>query len=143
MALIDRSALLPYSPAQVYELVNDIECYPQFMDGCVGAEILRREPDLIEARLDLARGGLSQSFTTINRLVPNEAIFLRLREGPFEQFEGAWHFQALGDAACKVSLKLQFTFSNSVLGAAAARLFDGVTNSLVDAVVRRARQVYG
>ena len=95
MTLINRSALLPFAAGQLFELVNDIESYPQYMDGCVGAEVLRREADMIEARLDLARGGIRQSFCTRNTVVVSEQITLELLEGPFEYFGGRWDFRAL------------------------------------------------
>ncbi len=113
------------------------------MDGCVGAQILRREGDLIEARLDLAKGGISQSFSTRNYLVGTEAIVLELLEGPFEFFEGRWGFQELGEAACKISLELEFKVNSKLLGVAAAKLFELVTNNLVDALGRRAQLVHG
>lgn len=143
MTEIDRSALLPYTARQLFALVDDIEAYPQYMDGCVGAQELRRTASEVEARLDLARGGLRQSFSTRNRLYAYETIELELIEGPFERFSGRWRFQALGDMACKVSLQMEFSVNNALLGLAVGRLFDGVTDKLVDAVTRRARQVYG
>ncbi len=142
MTAIHRSALLPYSSAQLYELVNDVEAYPQFMDGCVGAEVLHADETRMEARLDLARGGISQSFTTINMLTPNERIHLTLAEGPFDSFDGVWQFTALTPQACKVALDLEFQMRGSLLGAAAARLFDSVTGNLVAAIVRRAGEIY-
>jgi len=143
MTSIHRSALLPYSQRQLYDLVNDVEAYPSYMDGCVGAEVLEASDSRMLARLDLARGGISQSFTTFNVLSPCESIHLTLREGPFETFDGIWRFSALSPDACKVSLDLEFAVRGSLLGAAAARLFDGVTGNLVAAVVRRAGQIYG
>ena len=142
MAAIHRSALLPYSDQQLYALVNDVEAYPQFMDGCVGARVLHTDATHMEARLELARGGISQSFTTRNELTPYESIRLTLKEGPFERFAGHWRFQHLAEEACKISLDLEFTLRGSLLGAAAAKLLDGVTGNLVDAVVRRAHEVY-
>lgn len=143
MTVINRSALLPYNAQQLFDLVNDVEAYPGYMDGCVGASILKREGDLLEARLDLARGGIRQSFTTRNRLVGAREITLELIDGPFEHFAGCWNFSALGESACKLSLNLEFRVYGTLLGAAASRLFDSVTNNLVDAVGRRARQLYG
>ncbi|TGD74148.1 type II toxin-antitoxin system RatA family toxin [Mangrovimicrobium sediminis] len=143
MTSIHRSALLPYRARQLFDLVNDIEAYPAYMDGCVGAQILRREADLVEARLDLAKGVVSQSFATRNRLVDERHISLELVEGPFDHFRGSWEFLPLGEAACKVSLELEFRVRSSLLGAAAARLFDSVSDNLVSAVERRARQLYG
>lgn len=143
MTVIQRSALLPYTADQVFQLVDDIEAYPQYMDGCVGAQVLSRDNGRVDARLDLARAGITQSFATRNLLQPPHTIELELLEGPFDSFSGRWHFRALGDAACKVSLDLEFTLGSSVLGAVAAKLFNSVTSHLVDSISDRARQLYG
>lgn len=143
MTSIHRSALLPYSDAQLYALVNDVEAYPLYMDGCVGARVIHADAHRMEARLDLARGGIAQSFTTLNELTPCERIRLTLKEGPFDHFDGAWRFHALAPNACKVTLDLEFRVRGSLLGAAAAHLLDRVTTNLVDAVVRRAGDIYG
>ena len=143
MTKINRSALLPYRSEVIFDLVNDIESYPEYMDGCVGAEILLRRETLMEARLDLAKGGIAQSFSTRNRLLGKEAITLELLDGPFEYFEGQWGFQSLGATACKINLHLEFNINSAVLGVAAAKLFELVTNNLVDALGKRAGQVYG
>ena len=123
-------------------LVNDIESYPSYMDGCVGAQILKREGPIIDARLELSRGGIEQSFATRNHAHEFHTIELELLEGPFDSLSGAWKFQGLGDMACKISLDLEFSLKNSVLGLAAGKLFDSVTHNLVDAVSRRANQLY-
>ena len=143
MTTINRSALLPHTAPEIFELVSDIEAYPQFMDGCTGAQILQREAGRVEARLDLSKGGISQSFTTRNTLVGSEAITLELVEGPFEFFEGRWGFLALGDSACKVTLHIEFDIKSTVLGAAAGKLFERVSNKLVDSVGQRAKFIYG
>lgn len=143
MTTIQRSALLPYPAQRMFSLVNDIEAYPGYMDGCVGAQILYRDEQVIEARLVLSRGGISQSFATRNRCRDNSHIELELLEGPFDSFAGNWQFLALGKMACKVSLNLEFKLNNSMLGAAAAKLFDSVTRNLMDALSRRARELYG
>ena len=143
MTIINRSALLPYNAHQLYTLVNDVESYPRYLDGCVGAQVLHLGDDMMEARLDLARGGIKQSFSTRNRMISAREITLELIDGPFEYFSGRWDFRALGDSACKMSLNLEFNINSTVLGAAASRLFDKVTNNLVDAVGQRARQLYG
>lgn len=143
MTIIKRTALLPYRAQQLFDLVNDVEAYPSYMEGCVGAAILRSEPELMEARLDLSRGGVSHSFSTRNQLCEPDSITLELLEGPFDYFEGRWDFQSLGDQACKISLNLQFDVNNAVLGAAASHLFDKVSGNMVDAVEKRAKQLYG
>ena len=143
MTTISRSALLPYSADQVFELINDVSAYPQFMDGCVGAEVLSESDDAMVARLDLSRAGVRQSFTTRNALQRPIEIKLELVDGPFEAFTGRWTLLALNEEACKVSLFLSFTLNSSVLGAAAKQLFNGAANSMVDSMVKRAKVVYG
>lgn len=140
---IERSALVPFSAHQLYALVNDIESYPQFMSGCVGAEILAQGEGFIEARLDLKKGGLEKSFTTRNTLVPDERVELHLVEGPFKTLEGAWTFRALNESACKVTLSLTFEFENKLIALAADPWFESMGNQLVSAMCDRAKEVYG
>ena len=143
MTVIDRSALLPFSAAQLFSLVNDIEAYPQYMEGCVGAEVLSQAGNVMEARLDLAAAGIKQSFSTRNVLSHPSEITLELLDGPFDHLRGRWEFRALQDTACKMHLNLAFSMQSTLLGAAAAKLFDRVANNLVDAVSRRAADLYG
>ncbi len=142
MTTISRSALLPYSAEQVFDLINDVSRYPEFMDGCVGAEVLSEDGHAMVARLDLSRGGVNQSFTTSNTLTRPSEIRLELVDGPFESFVGRWVLLALSDKACKVSLFLNFKLSNTVLSAAAKQMFNSAANTMVDAMVKRAKTIY-
>lgn len=149
MTSIDRSALLPHSAEQLFQLVADIERYPSFLNGCAAAEILTREPvqtgrpEIVTARLGLSRAGLSHSFVTRNTNTPYERIELALVDGPFEHFEGQWAFRALAPDACKVVLTLNFRLRSGLINAAAGKLFDRVALDLVDSVVARAGTIYG
>jgi len=143
MPTISRSALLPYAADALYDLVNDVAAYPDYMDGCVGAEVLEQGEGFMEARLDLAKAGLRQSFTTRNTLHPKSRIDLNLIDGPFESLSGSWLFEPLSATACKVTLDLHFTMRRGILAAATGRLFESVANNLVDAVTRRAKYCYG
>lgn len=144
MTVISRSALVRHSADAMYALVNDIESYPDYLSGCVGAEVLRREEGLMEARLDLAKAGMRYSFTTRNRLVPPHRVELSLVEGPFKRFEGYWQFQPLAERASKVTLELDFEMAGGrLLGFASKPIFHGIANEMVDALVRRANDVYG
>lgn len=138
MTIIERSALLPFRVEQIFDLVADIERYPDFLDGCVGAEVHERAAGNVVATLRLSRAGVSHSFTTRNILYRPERMELALVEGPFDHFSGTWRFRALGESACKVSLCLEFQMAGGLVSVAAGRLFDKVAVDLVDAVVTRA-----
>lgn len=139
---LERSALVQYSAQQMFDLVNDIEAYPQYMEGCVSAKVLQRGEDWLEARLVLSKAGVTQSFVTRNRLQAPELMTLSLVDGPFRKLEGAWRFTPLAANACKVSFTLDFELQNRLLGLAVGKLFESVTNKQVDALCARAKQVY-
>ena len=141
MSHIVRSALVMHSAKHMYDLVNDVASYPQFMDGCVGVELLEHSESAMLARLDLKKAGVQLSFMTRNKLVVAESIEMSLEDGPFKKFTGLWLFKPLTDDACKVSLDLEFEFSNAGLGLAASNLFSGMANNLVDSLCRRADNV--
>lgn len=143
MHSVQRSAMVNYSARQMFDLVNDIESYPKYMDGCVGARILKRGDSWLEARLELGKGALTQSFVTRNQLEPPHRMTLSLVDGPFSRFEGQWTFTPLGDNACRVQLQLAFAMKNRLLGMAAGKLLEAVTNRQVDALCARARVIYG
>jgi ribosome-associated toxin RatA of RatAB toxin-antitoxin module len=142
MTRIDRSALVMFSAQQMYELVNDIESYPQFMQGCQEARVVSRTDDEVVGELTLGKAGLKYSFTTRNVVVPGQSMSMNLVEGPFRSFSAAWRFIALNDSACKVTLEMEFDFAGGVVGYALQKLFDHSANTLVDALVNRAQIVY-
>ncbi|MED5314408.1 MAG: type II toxin-antitoxin system RatA family toxin [Pseudomonadota bacterium] len=143
MTVIERSALLSHPVEQIFDLVAEIERYPEFLDGCVGAEILERRDNTVTASLWLSKAGISHGFTTCNRLQRPQSMTLTLVEGPFERFQGEWIFRPLGESACKASLRLEFDLARGLAGVAVGKLFDRVAVDLVDAIVRRASQQLG
>ena len=140
MTVIERSALLAHPVEQVFDLVADIERYPEFLKGCVGADILKRDDDQVTATLRLSRAGISHGFTTQNRMQRPHRIDFALVDGPFSHFAGHWSFLALGDDACKTTLQLHFELASGIASVAAGKLFDKVALDLVDAIVNRAGQ---
>ena len=140
---VNRSALVNYSAQQMFDLVNNIEAYPEYMDGCVGAKILKREGDWLEARLDLSKAGVTQSFITRNHLQAPVLMSVTLVDGPFKTLQGFWRFTILGESACKVSFDLEFELKNRLLGMAVGKLFESVASKQVDALCARAKLIYG
>ena len=143
MTSINRSALVEYSAEQMFDLVNDIEHYPQFMQGCVSAKVLSQSDTELIGELRLAKAGISQQFTTKNVLLRPERIDMDLVEGGFKSLSSQWTFEALTTNACKVSLAMEFEFKSGLMGFAAEKLFSSSANNLVDAIVQRAHEVYG
>ncbi|KMM87720.1 MULTISPECIES: type II toxin-antitoxin system RatA family toxin [Pseudomonas] len=140
---IQRSALLPYPAQALYDLVNDVAKYPEFLPWCSSAEILESTEVLMRARLGVAKGGLSQHFVTRNTLVPGQSIEMNLEEGPFTKLHGVWVFKPLGEKACKISLDMTFDYAGAIVKATLGPLFNQAANTLVDAFCQRAKHLYG
>ena len=138
---INKTALLPHSAQTMFDLVADIARYPEFLPGCSGAEIIEQEDNVVVARLELSKAGVTQSFVTRNTNEPNASIRLTLEDGPFDSLSGEWRFDALSEEASRVSLDLTFQLRSGLLKMAASRLFETVANDMVDAMVKRANQL--
>jgi ribosome-associated toxin RatA of RatAB toxin-antitoxin module len=144
MTTLNRSALVPYTPAEMFALVDDIESYPEFLPWCRSTQVLSRDKDEVYATIELARGAIRKSFTTHNRLQKDKIIEVRLVKGPFHHLEGFWRFDAIGDGeGCRVSLAMEFEFSNRLIGLALGPVFSEITATLVDAFCEHARERYG
>ena len=144
MPLISRNALVPYTVEEMYQLVDDIESYPQFLPWCRSTEILERKECEVRASIEIAKGALNKSFTTHNRSQKNKIIEVRLVKGPFKHLEGYWRFDALKNAdASKISLDLDFEFESRLIAMAVGPIFNQIANTMVDAFTQRAVEIYG
>ncbi|MFB1011787.1 MAG: type II toxin-antitoxin system RatA family toxin [Thiopseudomonas sp.] len=141
--LISRSALLPYPARALYDMVNDVESYPQFLPWCSATRLIESSETGLRAELTVAKAGLTQRFSTRNQMIPGERIELQLEEGPFKKLHGVWTFQALTDEATKISLEMEFDYSGAIIRATLGPLFTHAANTMVDAFCQRARQLYG
>jgi ribosome-associated toxin RatA of RatAB toxin-antitoxin module len=139
---IRRSAIVPFTPAQMFDLVNDVEAYPKRFGWCDAAEVLEREDNVLVARLDLKFAGLKQSFTTRNTTDRPHTLAMKFVEGPFRSLDGVFTFQALGDVGCKIALALDFDYAG--LGGSVLRMgFQQLANRMVDDFCDEARRQYG
>lgn len=144
MPTVHRSARVPYTAQQMYELVNDVESYPEFLHWCRGARIVRRDARLVEAELDIGVRGIHKSFTTRNRLDPPRRIDIELVSGPFRKLEGAWQFEDRAAAAeSEVALDLEFRVASTPLAFVFSRAFEEMARQQMNAFVKRARRIYG
>ena len=140
---IQRSALLPYPARALYDLVNDVANYPEFLPWCSASKVLEVSDEAMRAELTVSKGTLNQRFTTRNELVPGESIVMNLEEGPFSELHGVWTFKSLGDKACKITLDLRFDYAGALVKATLGPLFTQAANTMVDAFCQRAKKLYG
>lgn len=136
MPEIKRSALVEHSASRMFDLVNDVEAYPQRFGWCHGARVLERGESRMVAKLELGIGSFQTWFTTENVLDPPHGIDMGLREGPFRRLQGRWRFHALDESACRVELTLDFEPQSRLLLAPLSFGLQRLADRMVDDFIR-------
>ncbi|MEZ8883310.1 SRPBCC family protein [Vibrio gigantis] len=142
MPKVTRSALVSFSADQMFNLVNDVARYHEFLPGCSGSRVIESSDSTMVASVDVSKAGISKTFTTSNRLADGAEILMELVDGPFKKLQGGWYFTPLDEQACKVELKLEFEFSSRMIEMAFGKIFNELTSNMVSAFTQRAKQVY-
>ncbi|MBF8998999.1 MULTISPECIES: SRPBCC family protein [Vibrio] len=142
MNQVSRSALVSFSAEQMFHLVNDVASYPEFLPGCSGSRVIESTNEKMVASVDVSKAGIKKTFVTRNELRDGEAILMDLVDGPFKSLKGGWYFTPLDEHACKVELKLEFEFSSKMIEMVFGKIFNELTNNMVNAFTQRAKQVY-
>ena len=140
---IRRKARVPYSATQMFDLVNDVRAYPEFLPWCQAATVQLSRDDRLEATLDVGVGVVHKQFSTRNRLNRPRSIEIELLQGPFRKLTGAWRFDDLSEDGCEVALALDFDVSSMPLKFLFEPFFEELARSQMDAFIKRAEIVYG
>ncbi|MGZ5031804.1 MAG: type II toxin-antitoxin system RatA family toxin [Usitatibacter sp.] len=138
MHTVRKSAIVAYSCSEMFDLVEDIEGYPQFLPWCPATVVFERTQEITRARLDIDFHGLKTAISTLNRKEAPGSMTLEFVEGPFERFRGHWRFVPLGEEGCRVEFDLDYAFSNAALEKLLGPVFGPIIESLVDRFVARA-----
>ena len=140
---VSRSALLPYSAAQMFDVIADVRSYPAFLNWCDGMEIVDESSEEVVAKLMIAVSKLKFSFTTRNLMQQDSSVAISLVKGPFSSLHGQWLITTLNDTACKVLLEMEFEFDNALTQKIFGGMFQNVIAAQLDAFHNRAKQLYG
>ncbi|MGZ5076635.1 MAG: type II toxin-antitoxin system RatA family toxin [Methylobacter sp.] len=143
MTVVQKSALVKFSAQQMFDLVNDIEAYPEFLPWCSGSRIIKREDDIVEAELLISKGGFKKSFSTRNKIEQGRRMTVSLLNGPFSHLDGVWDFIPLREDASKISLDLEFEMSGKLASLAFGAVFNQICNTMVSSFTGRAKAIYG
>lgn len=142
MTNVKKARTVAFSCEQMYNLVNDVERYAEFLPYFVESVVHHRDEDEVQATLTVTAVGMQKSFTTRNRLQANKMIEIRLIDGPFSHLEGFWRFDETQEG-CLISFDLEFDFAGRMFSMLLGPAFEQVTNTMVDAFCDRAQVLYG
>lgn len=140
---VKHNVIVPHTAEQMYDLVNDVEKYPEFIPWCSESRVTEPSDTEMKATLCFSAHGFNKAFTTHNHLEKNRRIQVKLLEGPFRFLEGAWHFQDMGSNTSKISVDLSFEFSNRMISMMIGPVFQTAADSLIEAFKNRADEIYG
>jgi len=139
---IRRSALVTFSPEQMFDLVIDVERYPEFLPWVAGARLHEKSERDLRASMEMQRGGVRERFSTHNEFERPGFMTMRLVEGPFRLLEGRWSFTPIGEAGTRIELGMRFEFANPVISMLFGKSFEQSCGQLIDAFIGRARQLH-
>ena len=142
MQRVARTVLVAHPAREMFDLVDQVEAYPEFLPWCAGTIVRQRDASVTRATIKIDYHHLRQSFTTCNSKQFPSRMDIRLEEGPFRNLQGHWRFIALDDGACKIEFELEYEFASKLLEKLVGRVFNYIANNLIDAFVRRADQIY-
>ena len=143
MATVSTSVCVDHTTQQMYELVNDVQTYPDYLPLCSAVKVHFKSPTHLRATLTLAKGKIKFSFTTANTMVDGRSIQMSLVDGPFKTFRALWTFDPSLKGGCEAAFQCDFEFSNGLLGLAFGGFFKEVMESLVGAFCKQAAERYG
>ncbi len=135
--------ILPYTCEQLFDLVFDIERYPEFLPGWVKAKIIGQTDSLVHVRQTLGIPVLSQTFISTAEPERPSTLNIRSSDGPFDNLHIKWRFQPCETDRCEVKLEISVAMKGHLPGRLAAMLQDTVTMNILSRFATRARSIYG
>jgi coenzyme Q-binding protein COQ10 len=134
---------LPYTPAQVFDVVAQVDKYPEFLPWCKACRITRRQGDVFFADLIVSFKVYRERFTSKVMLQPSHQIDVEYIDGPFRYLKNRWRFEDDGAGGCIVDFFVDFEFKSRILQSLIGLLFNEAVQRMVRAFEERAVKLYG
>lgn len=134
--------ILPYSSEQMFDLVADVGKYPQFLPWCAGARVRSRTDTELVADLTIGFGPFRESFTSRVTLERPKQVRVSYENGPFRYLNNQWTFNP-DPKGCEVRFFVDFEFKSRLLQSAIGVVFNEAVRRMVNAFLKRARDIYG
>jgi ribosome-associated toxin RatA of RatAB toxin-antitoxin module len=140
MHKIHKSAIVLHPAQKMFQLVDSVENYPQFLPWCGSTQIIERDNEKTIASIEINYKGLRQIFTTENTKKQNQEMIIKLIDGPFKWMSGKWIFKNLDKDSCQIELKLEYEFSNVILEKLISPVFNMIANTFIDEFIKEANR---
>jgi coenzyme Q-binding protein COQ10 len=135
--------VLPFTPEQLFDVVADIEKYPEFLPWCIATRIRRREGNVIHADMVIGFKMFRERFSTKDVLDPPRRIDVSYHDGPFKHLNNHWIFEPHGEGHCELDFYIDFEFHSRLFQKMMGVVFNEAVRIMVSAFEKRARAIYG
>jgi len=140
MVTIKKHALVFHSREKMFNLVDQVEDYPNFLPWCGSTKVIERTEKLTKATILINYRNVKQSFTTENDKVFPVKMNINLIDGPFKILKGEWKFIRIEKNTCKIEFELQYEFSNYFLDKLISPVFNMIANTFIDNFIAKANK---
>lgn len=148
MPQFESRRVVPFTAAEMFAVVADVETYPQFLPLCESLTVLRREPsaagEVLIARMGVGYKAIRESFTSRVTLSPDrDRVLVEYLDGPFHHLENRWRFTDTAPGTSAIDFYIAYEFRSAMLGLLMGAMFDKAFRKFAEAFEARARRVYG
>ncbi len=133
-----ESKILPFAAEIIYDIVQGVEEYPDFLPWCSDLKIIEKSKEVIIADMFIGYQLLNERFRSIVKLTPKTRIDVEYHSGPFKYLENHWTFTPVGEKITRVDFFVDFEFKSLGLNFLMSSLFDKIVHRMVLAFEKRA-----
>ena len=135
--------VLPYTPEQMFDLVADVEKYPEFLPWCVATRIRKRQGDILFADMVIGFKMFREKFSTKVLCQRPGRIDVTYFDGPFKYLNNHWLFEPHGDGQCLIDFFVDFEFRSRLMQKAIGAVFNEAVQRMISSFEKRAAVLYG
>ena len=132
-----------HTPAQIFDLVADVEQYPAFVPWVISAKVIRRKDRTMWTSMTMGARFINRQFTTVASLDRPHRMEIKSHDALFEHFEQIWTFEPANEGGAHVECQIDLRFKSCLLQALIGTSFAQRAKPMVKAYLRRAQRLYG
>lgn len=142
MPRIHLTEIVPHTPQQMFDLVIDIEHYPDFLPWCVRCRKSRQQPRQFVAEMTFSIKGISDTFYTLDKIDPGKKVEVNLISGPFNYLVNVWQFTPAPNGGTSIDFMIDFRFKSRLMDLTIGGIFAHASRQMISAFRKRASVVY-
>ena len=141
MKRIYKEEYINIDVSTIFNLINDIENYPNFLPWCTKTEVETPSNNIVIGKIYISKSFIKWNFSTKNYIDENKSIKLEFVDGPFDALDGKWLFTPTDDHNTKVSLEINYKFKSKLIEVSIEPIFTTIMNSILQSFVQEAFKI--